>query len=331
MTLTTRLLALLTASVLSIDSNAQSISTGSIVGRITDARTCAPILYANVIVVGMSIGAMTDRHGVYRISGVPAGVHDVRAMMMFYESRVDTVIAANDSARADFDLYPIWVDHVPPMPPLPANVCSKHFEQMRWVLVPNVRGGVREQWRDSSLLNAWPTTDTEYANRSRFKVGWGESCAQCVEVLNDQRSNGRWKGLPRSTPAAWDQYRIAGVLDFSGPHGLIDSMVANWCTTDHEWRNSNLRVRVTHIPAYQSAIPGAAFPTPDYRVWDVVGDCKADIAVTDQDDAYYATATLASTTNSIDYMCISIIARGKDANKVARTILGTMRFPEPQS
>ena len=52
--------------------------------------------------------------------------------------------------------------------------------------------------------------------------------------------------------------------------------------------------------------------------------------VTDEAEAFYATASLASTTNSADYMEISIVARGKDASTVARTILGTVRFPEAE-
>lgn len=327
----TALLALLTASLLSIDANAQSEASGSIVGRITDVRTCAPIPYANVIVVGTTIGAMTDRHGAYRISGVPAGPHDVRAMMHLDEPQVITAIVAGDSVRVDFVMKPLWVEKVPPRPVLPPDACPEHLEQMHWVLARTMEVVMYPVYPvGSGLRNAWRRLEMQDALGRPFNVAWGAICPQCVRVLNDQCSNGQWKGLPRSTPDGWDQYRVAGVLDFAAPPGLVDSTAPNWCTQDHDWKSLNLQVRVARVPASQSANHVARFPARDYLVWDVVGDCKAEIVVTDQGDACYITASLASTTNSVDYMDISIVARGKDASTVARTILGMMRFPETE-
>ena len=322
----TALLALLTVSLLSIDSNAQS--TGSIVGRLTDARTCAPIPYANVIIVGTTIGAMTDRYGVYRISGVSPGPHDIRAMMHLDEPQVTTVIVAGDSVRVDFVMRPLWVDKVPPRPVLPPDACPEHLEQMRWVLASSMDAPMRPV--SVASRNAWRRLEMDDALGHPFKVGWRASCSQCVRSLNGQCSNGRWQGLSRATPAGWDQYRVAGVLDFAAPRGLVDSTSANWCTQDHEWKSPNLRVRVARVPASQTEHHVGRPPARDYSVWDVIGDCEAEIMVTDEAEAFYATASLASTTNSADYMEISIVARGKDASTVARTILGTVRFPEAE-
>jgi Ca-activated chloride channel family protein len=61
-------------------------ATGSISGTVRDIKTKEPIAYANVIIVGTSLGAMTLQDGKYEIKGVPAGRHSVKAMMMGYKA-----------------------------------------------------------------------------------------------------------------------------------------------------------------------------------------------------------------------------------------------------
>ena len=330
MKLTTRLLVLL-AMLLSIDSQADSTHTGSISGRVTDARTCAPIPYANVIVVGATIGAMTDGQGTFRISNVPPGKWDVRAMMIQYKSSAVTVtIGPDDSLHADFVLNRKWVDRVDPKPSLPANVCGKHLEQMRWVLVATNQGQVVLDPRTQRLSpNAWP-----HIQSSNLKVAWGASCPRCVHISNDL-SAGKWRGLRRSASAGWRHYQASGIVDFDAPKGFVDSIVVDSCTKDLKWTGKDLRIEMRRIPFFGHYPNGiempvlARIPRYDYAIVDLVGDCRAEIVITQKGSAYHADAFLASTTNSTDDIEISVVAKGKDADRIARTILGTMRFPEP--
>jgi hypothetical protein len=331
MKLTTRLLVLL-AMLLSLDSQADSTHTGAISGRVTDARTCAPIPYANVIVVGATIGAMTDRQGRFRISNVPPGKWDVRAMMILYRASVVTVsIAPDDSVHADFVLNRKWADRVDPKPSRPANVCRKHLEQMSWVLVATNQGQVVLDPRTQRLSpNAWP-----HIQSSSLKVAWGASCPRCVHISNDDPSGGKWRGLRRSASAGWRHYEVDGIVDFGAPKGLVDSIVVDSCTKDLTWTGKDLRIEMRRIPffgRYPDSIEMpvlARIPPCDYAIVDLVGDCRAEIAITQKGGAYQADAFLASTTNSTDDFEISVVAKGKNADRIARTILGTMRFPEP--
>jgi outer membrane receptor protein involved in Fe transport len=58
--------------------------TGKISGRVIDAETGDPLIGANVIVEGTSLGAAADIDGYYMILSVRPGTHSVRAMMIGY-------------------------------------------------------------------------------------------------------------------------------------------------------------------------------------------------------------------------------------------------------
>lgn len=300
-----------------------ALVTGDIYGRIVDARTCSPMPYANVIVRGTTLGAMTDVDGKYRIRNVPPGEQHVRAMMMTFSSiEAMVTVTEHESVQADFVLDPKWVDRVYPKPPTPANVCAEHLEQMRWVLVYTSFGCPIVQGFDvAPFPNAWPRIQGD-----AFKVGWGESCPTCVRGLNAEKSGQRWTGLPRSA-VRWDAYGIRGMVAFKAPRGLRHSVVLDACRREGVWKGRNLKVEVRRAGPWHGN-QGVAL-TNSYAVEDVVGDCRAEIRVYEEGKTVRMIAWLASTTNSIDDLEISIVASGHDANRIARTILGTMRFPEP--
>ena len=58
---------------------------GTIRGKVLKADG-TPIAYANVILVGTTMGAMTLADGSYTITSVPAGTYRVRAMMMGFKA-----------------------------------------------------------------------------------------------------------------------------------------------------------------------------------------------------------------------------------------------------
>lgn len=78
--------------------------TGEIRGRVLALKSNQPIAYANVIVVGTTMGAMSLGDGSFKLVNVPAGTYAVRVMMMGYaaveKSRV--IVEAGKVTEVDF-------------------------------------------------------------------------------------------------------------------------------------------------------------------------------------------------------------------------------------
>ncbi len=70
---------------------------GKIKGKVTDLTTGEPLIGANVLVVGTSFGSATDINGEYIISNLDAGVYEVKASYIGYQ----TITVSNIRVSAD--------------------------------------------------------------------------------------------------------------------------------------------------------------------------------------------------------------------------------------
>jgi len=61
--------------------------TGKITGRIIDQETGSPLIGANVMVKGTSIGAASDLNGDFMILNIPPGVYNIQVSMIGYQSQ----------------------------------------------------------------------------------------------------------------------------------------------------------------------------------------------------------------------------------------------------
>ncbi len=76
---------------------------GSVRGKVTDADTGEPLIGANVTIEGTSMGAATDADGIYVITSVPVGSHNVVVAYIGYDSKVisNISVSADESATAN--------------------------------------------------------------------------------------------------------------------------------------------------------------------------------------------------------------------------------------
>ncbi|OGU53916.1 MAG: hypothetical protein A2V66_17100 [Ignavibacteria bacterium RBG_13_36_8] len=74
---------------------------GRIKGTVVDLQTGDPLIGANVIVMGTSIGAATDANGDFLLLNLEAGVYDVRASYLGYQ----TITLTNVRVNADLTTY----------------------------------------------------------------------------------------------------------------------------------------------------------------------------------------------------------------------------------
>lgn len=82
--------------------------TGSIEGRVTEARTSSPLPGVNVVLTGASVrlGTATDEDGRYLLPSLPAGTYRVEASMVGYETEtaVEVTVQAGQTTVQDFAL-----------------------------------------------------------------------------------------------------------------------------------------------------------------------------------------------------------------------------------
>ncbi len=78
---------------------------GSVVGRVTDAKTQTPLGGATVVILGTSRSVTTGNDGRYRIADVAPGAYTVRARYIGYTPGTASVtVSAGQEATADFTL-----------------------------------------------------------------------------------------------------------------------------------------------------------------------------------------------------------------------------------
>ncbi|UCH83644.1 MAG: von Willebrand factor type A domain-containing protein [Candidatus Latescibacterota bacterium] len=80
--------------------------TGTIKGTIVDDTTDAPLAYANVVVIGTTMGAMTLKDGHFEIANVKPGTYPVKVLMMGYKpvERKNVEVRAGEVVELVFKL-----------------------------------------------------------------------------------------------------------------------------------------------------------------------------------------------------------------------------------
>lgn len=90
--------------------------TGTIVGAVTDAETKRPVAYANVMVAGTRLGAMSLHDGTFRIPGLAPGSYQVFVMMMGYDKVThDVRVRAGEDKRVEFVIKRGVARRLPPI------------------------------------------------------------------------------------------------------------------------------------------------------------------------------------------------------------------------
>ena len=87
-----------------------SASSGNVTGKVTDATNDQPLLGANIILVGTSMGAAADFDGNYKIQNVPAGTYNLKATYIGYEAiSVKIVLKEGEHLVENLKLQPVGV------------------------------------------------------------------------------------------------------------------------------------------------------------------------------------------------------------------------------
>jgi outer membrane receptor for ferrienterochelin and colicin len=81
-------------------------TTGKISGKVIDAVNGEPLIGANVLIVGTTLGAATDFDGNYFIINIPPGKYEVKASLVGYNSVItqNVKVSVDQTTKIDFNL-----------------------------------------------------------------------------------------------------------------------------------------------------------------------------------------------------------------------------------
>lgn len=95
--------------------NASSAEQGTIRGSVINAKTGKPLSFANVVVVGTTMGAHAQEDGRFVISRVPVGVYEVQASYVGFDPQIhpDIIVDVKGTVELAFHLDQGEIGHLP--------------------------------------------------------------------------------------------------------------------------------------------------------------------------------------------------------------------------
>lgn len=91
--------------MLTADIGAAQAQQGAIAGQVTDANNLEPVVGAQVFLPDTDLGALTNDEGRFRITGVPAGSHEIRVRLLGYRPATRSVtVEPGATATVNFQL-----------------------------------------------------------------------------------------------------------------------------------------------------------------------------------------------------------------------------------
>jgi len=108
-----RIITVLSIFILAIAFLSDSIFAASsgIEGQVKDATTGEPLLGANIVLVGTSLGAAADNNGKYTIRNVPSGSYTIRVTYIGYKQQeLNITLEEGVTTKHDFELVPVSVE-----------------------------------------------------------------------------------------------------------------------------------------------------------------------------------------------------------------------------
>ena len=205
---------------------AQGQTTGKIAGRVTDARSGAPLIGANVILEGTSRGALTDVNGEYYIINLAPGVYTLRFRMIGYESAVVQNVAVsvnrtttlpvklNETAIAGEEVV-VVADRIAGKKDQTSSIRNVSSEQIKDLPVENLEAVVQMQ---AGIV------------QGHFRGGRLDEVSYMVDGMNVNESFNRGRAVTLEKEVVSEVEVITGT--FNAEYGNAMSGIVNAVTKD---------------------------------------------------------------------------------------------------
>jgi outer membrane receptor protein involved in Fe transport len=236
------LLVLVLTALVFLSSLAIAGTTGKIAGTITDKLSGEPIIGANVIVLGTSLGISTDINGEYSILFVPPGVYQVQISYIGYTkititdvrvyidqtTRVDVTLEAKDVQVEESVVYGERLIK----PDVSAAVVSVNEDEISLLPVVNMASVVQ----------------TQAGVQDNLQIRGGDPSDALVLVngisLRDPRNNSPITSIPMSSVKEISIERSG----FNAEYGQVRSGIVNVVTKEGDRSQYNVSLNVRYSP-----------------------------------------------------------------------------------
>jgi hypothetical protein len=145
-------------SLASVTFSQETKQTGTVIGTVFDMMTNVPLVGANVLVVGTTLGASTDPDGNFRIERVPVGTCALRVSILGYSAftktdivvtlaRPSEVTIALMESELQVDAVQVTASYFQKLPETPLSTLTESNEEIR-----RLPGGLEDVVRAISIL-----------------------------------------------------------------------------------------------------------------------------------------------------------------------------------
>jgi len=246
------------AAILVIMQLALGGTTGKISGIVTDKSTGEPLVGANVVVLGSSVGAATNYDGQFTILYVPPGTYEVQAMLVGYGKVIvkDVRVRIDQTARVDFELETMAIQ---------GETVTVVADRQRMAVRPDVATSTVSV--TDSEVEAMPVTNVDevVSLQAGIKDGMSVRGGNAEEVLfivdgvsmRDPRNN---KPLTKIALSAVKEIAVERG-GFNAEYGQVQSGIINVVTKEGKINSYHGSIRFNYSP-----------PSPKYFQIDGIPD-----------------------------------------------------------
>lgn len=330
--------AVCNAVILVVPATAQeSLAPGRIEGKLTDKRCGIPVVYANVILVGTRMGAITDHGGRFAIENVPPGTYTLNVMALVHGSvSVESItVEAGTAVHRDIEMEMIGRHDTLIDVRDGSGECEVHGRSMGSVLVP-VGYGIPandpgfDSAREAGLPNSNPHHDAG-CQVGRPGCPWKAEvfrCRDCVAARNKFQRSDIWD---RTATGQYElqTHKLLGVIEIGVPRNAETENVSEPCRESAIVKADHVTVRVVKGDRYVMAVdyPGEVYTAMGDRDAVVIQDGVAGrVDVVESADGVDVYVKFLVTPVDSDAVIMRIQASGDDALSLAAAIVRSVRF-----
>jgi len=217
-------------------------TTGKIAGKITDKSTGEPLIGANVIVSGTSLGAATDVNGLYTILDIPPGIYSIQISYIGYRKltindvrvfidQTTRIDAALESEAIELGAMVIVAERKLIKPDVATSVVAISEKEVQELPISSVAGAIGLQAGVQGL---------------NVRGGGSDRLLFLLDgvTLRDPRNNQPTASVPLSSIKEISLERGG----FNAEYGQVRSGIVNVVTREGSRQNYNASIQVRYRP-----------------------------------------------------------------------------------